>query len=1136
MSSDAVSRVRGRSGGRAAAVGVVAAVLWLAVLAPPGVAAPAPTSAAGADCPWVGSSAPVAQRVDAVLGRMTVSQKLGMLSGDPSASPGYAGYIRGIPSLCVPALKLEDNGSGVGDGIGDITVFPDGEAAAATWDTPLVRQYGAAVGEEQRAKGTNVVLGPMINIMRDPRWGRTYETFSEDPYLTSSMGVAEIDGIQSQGVIAEAKHIGAYQQEYARTQLNSVVSRRALEEDYQAPFQAAVQQGHVGAIMAAADYTDGVYDNADPLLLSQDAKTDWGFNGFFTSDWDGANSLGSMEAGLDVTMPSAGYYGAPLQAAVQSGQIPMAYVNDHVSRILTEMFTAGLFEHPDTGDLSTPARTSAHVALAQQVSTESTVLMKNSDSQLPLNAAALTSVAVIGEAGSSQPKSVGCGSGAVSPTDVVTPLQGIEARVGSAVSVGYADGSGPTAAANLAASSSVAVVFADDEECEQGGASYDDRTSLDLGGSQDQLIAAVAAANPRTIVVLDTGSPVVMPWLSSVPAVLEAWYPGQTDGSAIASVLFGDSDPSGHLPETWPAGEAQMPTSSTSAWGNATADQFSEGLDVGYKWYQANDVTPLFPFGYGLSYTSFSYRDEHVRQTGGPDDPSFRVTATVTNAGSRAGSDVAQLYLGDPASTGEPAEQLEGYDRVTLNPGQSAKVSFTVDSSNMRYWDDSTQNWAVAPGTYKFLVGDSSANTSQSASAGLSTALGATQATLTAPQAMRPDQPSTVRSTVTVGGNQTQGQVKVALTLPAGWTAHPTSRAVFTDVRPGTSLTTSWQVTAPASDSARLAQLGVSATLIAGHSHGTVTGAQQTQVTDLVTGQLSNQSVTVTADYAGSSTLTLTNTSGGPVRTTWSATVPSGVTVTPATGTASLAPGAGRTIPITVTATGMNPGAQTVDFGLDSKAGNTTVHADTTLTVNVAYQSLTQAFNNVGVSDDSTPAAGNFDGSGNSFSVEALAAAGIVSRQPVSYHGVSFTWPDTTAGAADNMQVAGQTITMQGSGSHLSFLLSGTHGTATGTGVITYTDGSTASFTLNSDNWTVAAAGAGTGSVAGTDGDDLVAISAHWNPAGSPDGDYQVAVFGYRVPLDTTKTVAYVTMPTTMGGGDGSGLQTTHIFGLAIAP
>ena len=1136
MSSDGVSRVRRRTGGRAAAVGVAAAALWLAVLAPPGVAAPAAAAAAGPDCPWVGSSAPVAQRVDAVLGRMTVSQKIGMLSGDPSASPGYAGYIPGIPSLCVPALKLEDNGSGVGDGIGDITAFPDGEAAAATWDTPLVQQYGAAVGEEQRAKGTNVVLGPMINIMRDPRWGRTYETFSEDPYLTSSMGVAEIDGIQSQGVIAEAKHIGAYQQEYARTQLNSVLSRRVLEEDYQAPFQAAVQQGHVGAIMAAADYTNGVYDNADPLLLSQDAKTDWGFNGFFTSDWDGANSLGALEAGLDVSMPSAGYYGAPLQAAVQSGQIPMAYVNDHVSRILDEMFTDGLFEHPDTGDLSTPARTAAHVALAQQVSTESTVLMKNSNSQLPLSASALSSVAVIGEAGSAQPKSVGCGSGAVSPTDVVTPLQGIQARVGSSVPVGYADGSDVTAAVNLAASSSVAVVFANDEECEQGGASYDDRTSLDLGGNQDQLIAAVAAANPRTIVVLDTGSPVVMPWLSSVPAVLEAWYPGQTDGSAIASVLFGDSDPSGHLPETWPASEAQMPTSSTSSWGNATTDQFTEGLDVGYKWYQANDVTPLFPFGYGLSYTDFSYRDEHVQLTGGPDDPSFRVTATVTNVGSRSGSDVAQLYLGDPASTGEPAEQLEGYDRVTLNPGQSTKVSFTVDSSNMHYWDDGTQNWAVAPGAYKFLVGDSSADTPLSASSDLSTALGATQATLTAAQVVHPDQPSTVHSTVTVGGNQTQNQVKVALTLPAGWTAHPTSRAVFTNVRPGASLTTSWQVTAPASDSAELAQLGVSATLVAGRSHGTVTGAQQTQVTDLVTEKLSNQSVTVTADYAGASTLTLTNTSGRPVRTTWTATVPSGVTVTPATGTVSLAPGASRTIPISVTTTGTNPGVQTVDFSLDSKAGNTTVHTDTTLTVNVAYQSLTQAFNNVGVTDDSTPTAGNFDGAGNSFSVEALAAAGIVSGQPVSYDGVSFTWPDTTAGAADNMQVAGQTITMQGSGSDLSFLLAGTHGTATGTGVITYTDGSTASFTLNSDNWTVAAAGTGTGSVTGTDGNDLLAISAHWNPTTSPDGDYQVAVYGYQVPLDTTKTVAYVTMPTTMGGGDGSGLQTTHIFGMAIAP
>jgi beta-glucosidase len=292
----------------------------------------------------------------------------------------------------------------------------------------------------------------------------------------------------------------------------------------------------------------------------------------------------------------------------------------------------------------------------------------------------------------------------------------------------------------------------------------------------------------------------------------------------------------------------------------------------------------------------------------------------------------------------------------------------------------------------------------------------------------------------------------------------------------------------------------------------------------------------VTADYAGAATLTLTNNSGTRVDTTWSATLPAGVTVTPATGTVSLAPGASQTIPITVAATGTDSGVQTVDFALASTVGDTTVNTDTPLTVNVAYQSLTQAFNNVGVSDDSTPTAGNFDGSGNSFSVEALAAAGITSQEPISHDGASFTWPDIVAGEPDNMQVAGQTIAMQGSGSYLSFLLAGTHGTATGTGVITYTDGSTAPFTLNSDNWTVAPAGAGTGSVTGTAGNDILAITAHWNPTSSPDGDYQVAVFGYQVPLDQTKTVAYVTMPATMSGGDGSGLQTTHIFAMAIAP
>ena len=1092
---------------------------------------PAETSGTGT-CPWLDSRAPISTRVDEVLAQMTLTEKLSMLSGTSTGNPGYAGYVAGIPSLCIPALKLEDNGSGVGDGQADITAFPDGEAAASTWNTSLVKQYGAAVSAEQQGKGTNVVLGPMINIMRAPLWGRNYETFSEDPYLTSAMGVAEVQGLQSQGVIAEIKHIGAYDQESNRPNVNSVVSRRALEEIYQKPFAAAVEQGQAGAIMAAADYTNGVYNNQDPLLLTQDAKTNWQFPGFINSDWDGAHSVDAVKAGLDLTMPTAGNYGAPLLAAVENGSVSMAYINDHVARILNEMFVHGLFQHPDTGSLSADVTTPAHVQLAQQVAEQSTVLLKNADGQLPLNAGKITSIAVIGAAGSAQPKTVGCGSGAVTPTDVVTPLAGIQARVGSGVQVGYADGSSISAAAELAASSSVAIVFANDEECEQGGASYDDRTSLDIGGNQDQLIEATAAANPNTIVVLDTGSPVSMPWLSQVPAVLEAWYPGQTDGSAIAAILFGDANPSGHLTETWPTSLAQSPTASPTSWGDPTTDTFTDGIDVGYRWYEVHHVSPLFPFGYGLSYTTFAFSHEHVTAHGGPDNPSFTVSATVTNTGSRAGAEVTQLYVGDPSSTGEPPKQLEGFAKVTLQPLQSTQVSFTVTKSDISYWSTAANGWAVAPGNYRFMIGDSSASTPLQAVSGLPAASGATRVTVAAPTTFPAAQPTAVRSTVTVVGDAIQQSVRVSLATPAGWTAVPTTPDVFHNVEPGSSLVTTWSVIAPPGDSARLEQLGARATLTAGLSNMTITGFEQVQVPELVTGRFAPASLMVTDGTSSTVSLRLTNHTGSTAATTWQVTTPSGLTLTPATGTVVLPPGQAKTEALTVSATsaGIN---STLDVALTTTEGAAVDHGDAFIDVQTPYASLAQAFNNVGITSDSAPTAGNFDGAGNSFSADALESAGITPGETISHDGATFTWPNVAVGTADNVQVAGQTVDLEGSGSELAFLLSGTHGTSTGTGTITYTDGTTQSFTLVADNWTVAAAGT-PGPFSGNGGDDILAVTAHWNPTNSPNGDYQVAVFGYTVPIDAAKTVASVTLPTTLGGGDGSGLQTAHIFAMAV--
>jgi beta-glucosidase len=1054
--------------------------------------------------------------------------------GGGTAVGGYAGYTAAIPSLCVPALKLEDNSAGVGDGAADITAFPDGEALAATWDLPLAQEYGAAVGEEQSAKGTNVVLGPMINVMRDPRWGRNYETFSEDPYLTGEVGDAEVEGIQSQGVIAEVKHIGAYMQEYSRTNVNSVLTRRALEEIYQKPFQMAVDDADAGAIMAAADYTNGVYDNADPLLLAQDADTAWQFQGFANSDWDTAHSVDALQAGLDLSMPSASNFGAPLQAAVVNGTVPIAYVNDAVSRILREMFVHGLFEHPDTGDLSAPARTAAHVQLAQQVSEESTVLLKNADSQLPLNAHKVGSVAVIGQAGSAAPKAEGCGSGAVSATNVVTPLDGIKSVVGSRVQVGYADGSDQSAATKLAAGASVAVVFANDEECEQGGASYDDRTSLDLGSTQDQLIERVAAANPHTVVVLDTGSPVTMPWLHKVAAVLEAWYPGQTDGTAIASLLFGDSNPSGHLTQTWPRNPSQMPTASTDAWGNSSTDNFYEGIDVGYRWDEVHNFNPLFPFGYGLSYTKFAFSSEVVSERGGGDDPVFTVSATVRNVGSRAGADVAQLYVGDPQATGEPPKQLEGFTRVSLAAGQSQRITFTVSSSDLSFWDGATNGWAVDPGTYRFLVGDSVTNTPLHASQTLRAALGATSAAVSSPAQISALTSTNINTTVTVGGNLPEQSVASSLVVPAGWNAKPLTTATFKNVRPGAKLVTRWQVTAPASAGDSLAQLDARALLQAGSSEVTLNGYEEVLVSAPVSAQFASTSILMSRGSQITTSVQLKNGTGESLTASWSVNAPTGITVTPTQGKITLPAGGVTTVRVALAAASdVAPGVQSLDFAFTATGGNSTYSGDSALSLSVAYSSLADAFNNVGITDDSAPTAGNFDGSNNSYSVQAIAAQGVTPGGQITHDGATLTWPSAAAGSNDNVQVAGQTIALNGSGSKLVFLLAGTHGTATGTGTITYTDGTTQSFGLAANNWTIAAAGSGV-TATGSDGDDAFVTTAHWNPTNSADGDYEVAVFGYTAALDASKTVAYVTFPAVVGGGDGSGLQTLHIFAMAI--
>jgi beta-glucosidase len=739
----------------------------LAVAAAPlaAASAAAPHAAAATACPWVNSTAPVSARVSQLMAQMSLSQEIALMTG--ASGSGYAGTIPAISSLCIPAMNLEDGPAGVGDGMSNVTQLPAPVDVAATWDAAAEQQYGHVIGAEQAAKGSTVDLGPTINIVRDPRWGRAFESIGEDPYLAGQLSAADIRGVQSAGTMAQVKHYAVYNQETNRNTStdNAVVSTQAEQEIYLPAFQAAVQQGAASSVMCSYSYINGTAACQNPYTLSTVLHQQFGYTGFVTSDWGATHSTAaSANAGLDMDMPgNDGFYGSALQSAVTSGQVSQATINSAVSAILTQMFAFGMFDKVPSGSTSATATNSTDQGNATQLAEEGTVLLKNSGNVLPLTSSD-KSVAVIGADASTSPQTDGGGSAGVNSSGTVTPLQGIQAAAPSGTTVTYNNGSSDSSAASAAAAASVAIVFANLGESEGS-----DLASIDLGTTQDNLITSVAAANPNTIVVLNTGSAVTMPWLSSVKGVLEAWYPGQEDGTAIASVLFGSYNPSGHLTVTFPASLSQVPASTTAQWpGTGGTVQYSEGVDVGYRWYDSKNVTPLFPFGYGLSYTSFSFSNLHVGSltAGG----AATVTATVTNTGSRSGADVAQLYVTDPAASGQPPLQLEGFQRVNLAAGAATTVTFPLTQQNLQYWNSSSSAWATSTGNYTVAVGDSSA------SLPLTGTLAVTSGQLGAPVTLANPGPQaslagSAASAVTLSGKDaTSGQTLAysAAGLPAG--------------------------------------------------------------------------------------------------------------------------------------------------------------------------------------------------------------------------------------------------------------------------------------------------------------------------------------------------------------------------------
>jgi beta-glucosidase len=762
-----------------AAAGVAFAGLNL--VATPGLGG---ARAEAASCPWVGSTAPVNQRVEQVMAAMSQSQELELVYG---AGGSYQGNEPAIPALCIPSVNLQDGPQGVGDQLSGVTQLPSAVSGAASWDTSLEQQYGSVVGSEFAGKGANLDFGPTINIVRDPRWGRAFESYSEDPYLAGQMGASYIQGVQSQGVMAQVKHYAVYNNETNRNNSSDddVVSERAMQELYMPAFQTAINAG-ADSVMCAYSWPNDSPACQNDYLLG-DLDNELGFQGFVGSDYEATQSTApSIEAGDDTDQPgNDNFFGSDLSSAIGTS-VPRSYLDDAVERILTELFDSGLMNTGNTGSVGATVTTAAHVNTALQVAEEGTVLLKNSGSVLPLSASSVGSIAVIGTNanpglsdqdcvyGSPQnnyPYSGGGSACVNASTTPVSPLAGIQAEAPGAT-VTYNNGSSQSSAVAAAQSAKVAIVFAGYDETEGS-----DLSSIDLGTTEDNLISAVAAANPDTIVVLNSGSAVTMPWLSSVASVIEAWYPGQEDGTALANILFGSYDPSGHLPVTFPASQSQVPASTAQEFPGANGQvQYNEGIDVGYRWYQSTGQTPLFPFGYGLSYTTFSFSNLSVQ--GFSSAGVATVTATVTNTGSRAGADVAQLYVGDPSSTGEPPWQLKDFQRVSLNPGASTTVSFSVPVHDLTYWagpgastdpsassgpDPDGGGWTAPAGTYAIGVGDSSASLPLTGSLTLASAVGPDTVTLTAPG----NQSTAAGSTVSLQLSATDS----AAGQPLGYTA-----------------------------------------------------------------------------------------------------------------------------------------------------------------------------------------------------------------------------------------------------------------------------------------------------------------------------------------------------------------------------
>ncbi len=649
--------------------------------------------------------------VKKLVSQMTLEEKASLLSGSDFW------HTKAVERLGVPAVMVSDGPHGLrkqrqdGDHLGinesiKAVCFPAACASAASFDPELTRTVGEAVGDACQHEELSVILGPAVNIKRSPLCGRNFEYFSEDPYLTAELSTALIEGVQSRNIGTSVKHFAANSQENRRMSSDSKVDERTMREIYLPAFESAVKRGKAWTVMCSYNRINGVYASENPKYLTDILRGEWGFDGYVVSDWGAVSDrVAGVAAGLDLEMPSSGGINDKrVVDAVRAGKLDEKLVDQAVERILNINYRFLENKKPET-----PWDMDAQHELARKLAAECMVLLKNEDGVLPIKKG--ESVAVIGEFAVS-PRFQGGGSSHINCHKVTSLMDVLEGREGIAYSQGYEIISpepnealiGAAVEAAKAAKTAVIIAGLPDAFESEG---YD-RTHMRMPACQEALIERVAEVNPNTVVVLYNGSPIEMPWLGKVKGVIEAYLGGQAVGGATADILFGDVNPCGRLPESFPLKLEHNPSYLTYG-GEKDSAVYNEGVFVGYRYYDKKNLDVLFPFGYGLSYTEFEYSSLRLSTASIKDTDTVTVSVDVSNKGGRAGKEVVQLYVGDKQSTVfRPIRELKGFKKVSLNPGETQTVSFTLDKRSFAYWNADIHDWHVESGEFTIEIGKSS--------------------------------------------------------------------------------------------------------------------------------------------------------------------------------------------------------------------------------------------------------------------------------------------------------------------------------------------------------------------------------------------------------------------------------------------